>query len=207
MAKSQTPYRMTKLDEIRPYDKNPRIIPQAAVDAVARSIQAFGFRQPIVVDGQGVILAGHTRYKAAQQLGLMEVPVIWQTDIDEIRAKGYRIADNKTAEISAWDRDQLDKEVQDIAEKCDFDIKDLGLADWEIQRILDASSDITEKLEPVSFSGQDSQRLSIKPTDTSTPGGHVIKQPDTNTIAETRSEIRCPFCGGMFNPLQLAKEN
>ena len=62
MANAQTPYRMTKIDEIRPYDKNPRIIPQAAVDAVARSIQAFGFRQPIVVDGQGVILAGHTRY-------------------------------------------------------------------------------------------------------------------------------------------------
>lgn len=147
MAKAQTPYRMTKLDEIRPYDKNPRIIPQAAVDAVAKSIQAFGFRQPIVVDGEGVILAGHTRYKAAQQLGLAEVPVVWQTDIDEIRAKGYRIADNKTAEISAWDRGQLDKEVQDIAEKCDFDIKDLGLADWEIQRILDTSADITEKFE------------------------------------------------------------
>lgn len=155
MAK-QTPYRMTKLDEIRPYDKNPRIIPQAAVDAVARSIQAFGFRQPIVVDGQGVILAGHTRYKAAQQLGLAEVPVVWQTDIDEIRAKGYRIADNKTAEISAWDRDQLDKEVQDIAAQCDFDIKDLGLADWEIQRILDTSSDIIKKFEPVTFQGQDS---------------------------------------------------
>lgn len=207
MAKAQTPYRMTKIDEIRPYDKNPRIIPQAAVDAVARSIQAFGFRQPIVVDGQGVILAGHTRYKAAQQLGLTEVPVVWQTDIDEIRAKGYRIADNKTAEISAWDREQLDKEVQDIAEKCDFDIKDLGLADWEIQRILDANTDITEKFEPVSFSGQSSPTAIYKPTDTGIPDDHVIKQPSTDAPTETRSEIRCPFCGGTFNPLQLAKEN
>lgn len=206
MAKAQTPYRMTKLDEIRPYDKNPRIIPQAAVDAVARSIQAFGFRQPIVVDGQGVILAGHTRYKAAQQLGLAEVPVVWQTDIDEIRAKGYRIADNKTAEISAWDRDQLDKEVQDIAEKCDFDIKDLGLADWEIQRILDASSDITEKLEPVSFSGQIAPASTHRPAGVDTAGS-AARQLNTDTTAETRSEIRCPFCGGMFNPLQLAKEN
>ena len=206
MAKAQTPYRMTKLDEIRPYDKNPRIIPQAAVDAVARSIQAFGFRQPIVVDGQGVILAGHTRYKAAQQLGLAEVPVVWQTDIDEIRAKGYRIADNKTAEISAWDRDQLDKEVQDIAAQCDFDIKDLGLADWEIQRILAASSDITEKFEPVSFSGQSSPASTHRPVDVDTTGS-TARQPNTDTTAETRSEIRCPFCGGMFNPLQLAKEN
>lgn len=207
MAKAQTPYRMTKLDEIRPYDKNPRIIPQAAVDAVARSIQAFGFRQPIVVDGQGVILAGHTRYRAAQQLGLAEVPVVWQADIDEIRAKGYRIADNKTAEISAWDRDQLDKEVQDIAAQCDFDIKDLGLADWEIQRILDASSDITEKFEPVSFSGQDSPAAVYKPAGTSTPGGHVIKQLSTDEPTETRSGIRCPFCGGTFNYSPLSKEN
>lgn len=206
MTKAQTPYRMTKIDEIRPYEKNPRIIPQAAVDAVARSIQAFGFRQPIVVDGQGVILAGHTRYKAAQQLGLTEVPVVWQTDIDEIRAKGYRIADNKTAEISAWDRDQLDKEVQDIAAQCDFDIKDLGLADWEIQRILDASTDITEKFEPVSFSGQNSPAAVYNPIDTSTPGGYMIKQSNADAPTETRSGIRCPFCGGTFK-LPLSKEN
>lgn len=152
MAKQ--PYRMTKLSEIKPYERNPRIIPQAAVDAVAKSIQAFGFRQPIVVDGKGVILAGHTRYKAAQQLGLEEVPVVWQTDIDEIKARGYRIADNKTAEISTWDRDLFDEEIQGIMQNCDFDIKDLGLADWEMQRILDASTGITEKFEPVSFPGR-----------------------------------------------------
>lgn len=135
MAKQ--PYRMTKLSEIKPYERNPRIIPQAAVDAVAKSIQAFGFRQPIVVDGKGVILAGHTRYKAAQQLGLEEVPVVWQADIDEIKARGYRIADNKTAEISAWDREALDDEVRQIVQQCgDFDVKDLGLSDWELERIL-----------------------------------------------------------------------
>lgn len=135
MAK-QTPYRLTKIDEIKPYDRNPRIIPQAAVDAVAKSIQAFGFRQPIVVDGNGVILAGHTRYRAALQLGLSEVPVVWQTDISAIQAQGYRIADNKTAELSAWDRDALDTEVRDIAAQCDADLDALGLADWELERIL-----------------------------------------------------------------------
>lgn len=135
MAK-QAPYRLTKVDEIRPYDRNPRIIPQAAVDAVAKSIQVFGFRQPIVVDGEGVILAGHTRYRAALQLGLSEVPVVWQTDISAIQAQGYRIADNKTAELSAWDRDALDTEVRDIAAQCDADLDALGLADWELERIL-----------------------------------------------------------------------
>lgn len=136
MAKQQTPYRMTALADIKPYDRNPRIIPQAAVDAVARSIQVFGFRQPIVVDGNGVILAGHTRYKAAQQLGMTEVPVVWQTDITDIQARGYRIADNKVAELSAWDRDALDAEVRELADLGDLDIGAIGLADWELERIL-----------------------------------------------------------------------
>lgn len=136
MAKQQTPYKMTKLSEIRPYERNPRIIPQAAVDAVSKSIAAFGFRQPIVVDGDGVILAGHTRYKAAQQLGLDVVPVVWQTDITEIQARGYRIADNKTAEIAAWDRDALDAEVRELAEMDDGAIASLGMSDWELDRIL-----------------------------------------------------------------------
>lgn len=136
MAKQQTSYRMTALAGIKPYDRNPRIIPQAAVDAVARSIQAFGFRQPIVVDGNGVILAGHTRYRAAQQLGMTEVPVVWQTDITDIQARGYRIADNKVAELSAWDRDALDAEVRELADLGDIDIGAVGLADWELERIL-----------------------------------------------------------------------
>ena len=136
MAKQQTLYKMTKLSEIRPYERNPRIIPQAAVDAVAKSIAAFGFRQPIVVDGDGVILAGHTRYKAAQQLGLEAVPVVWQTDITEIQARGYRIADNKTAEIAAWDRDALDAEVRELAGMDDDAIASLGMSDWELDRIL-----------------------------------------------------------------------
>lgn len=140
MAKQ--PYRMTKLAEIRPYEKNPRIIPQAAVDAVARSIQAFGFRAPIVVDANGVILAGHTRYKAAQQLGLDTVPVVWQSDITDIQARGYRIADNKVAEIATWDRDALDVEVRELAEIADADLDALGLADWELDRILHDSGEV-----------------------------------------------------------------
>lgn len=138
MAKEKAqPYRMTPITAIRPYDRNPRIIPQAAVDAVARSIQAFGFRSPIIVDRDGVILAGHTRYRAAQQLGLAEVPVVWQTDITDIQARGYRIADNKVAEISAWDRDALDAEVRELAGLGDdIDLSAVGLADWELERIL-----------------------------------------------------------------------
>lgn len=154
MAKQQTPYRMTALTDIKPYDRNPRIIPQAAVDAVARSIQAFGFRQPIVVDGNGVILAGHTRYKAAQQLGIAEVPVVWQTDITEIQARGYRIADNKVAELSAWDRDALDLEVRELAGLGDLDLDAIGIADWELERILqdDGETGLPEEAPPKSYS-------------------------------------------------------
>lgn len=155
MAKQQTPYRMTALADIKPYDRNPRIIPQAAVDAVARSIRAFGFRQPIVVDGNGVILAGHTRYRAAQQLGMTEVPVVWQTDITEIQARGYRIADNKVAELSAWDRDALDAEVRELADLGDIDIGAVGLADWELERILredDSGNRLPDEVLPPSYS-------------------------------------------------------
>lgn len=145
MAKQTAPYRMTALSDIKPYERNPRIISQAAVDAVARSIQAYGFRQPIVVDKSGVILAGHTRYRAAQQLGMTEVPVVWQTDITDIQARGYRIADNKVAELSAWDRDALAAEVRDLASICDDDLDALGLADWELDRIL---HEPTQELRP-----------------------------------------------------------
>lgn len=172
MAK-QAPYRLTKIDEIKPYDRNPRIIPQAAVDAVAKSIQAFGFRQPIVVDGNGVILAGHTRYRAALQLGLFEVPVVWQTDISAIQAQGYRIADNKTAELSAWDRDALDTEVRDIAAQCDADLDALGLADWELERILRESeipaSGLPEEETPPSSYSQVVNHPAIADTVQTTP--------------------------------------
>lgn len=183
MAKQ--PYRMTKLAEIRPYEHNPRIIPQAAVDAVARSIQTFGFRQPIVVDGDGVILAGHTRYKAAQQLGLTEVPVVWQADITDLQARGYRIADNKTAEISAWDRDALDDEVRQIAAQYgDFDVKDLGLSDWEIQRIL---SDADEVVQAQNEPGGQSQTQGSACRDTATTFGEA-------QATNSRPNI-CPYCG------------
>ena len=80
------------IKDIRPYDNNPRINDDA-VDAVAASLKEFGFRQPIVVDGDGVIVCGHTRYKAAQQLGLKKVPVHVATDLSPDQIKAYRIAD------------------------------------------------------------------------------------------------------------------
>lgn len=196
MAKQQQPYRMTKLAEIRPYEKNPRIIPQAAVDAVARSIQAFGFRSPIVVDANGVILAGHTRYKAAQQLGLAEVPVVWQNDITDIQARGYRIADNKAAEISTWDRDALDTEVRELSAFVDgADLEALGLADWELQRILNDSGAAESELPPLEAPRPNvNSAVSVQPDAPSTAGqsrpdgtscGTCASQPKMNDMFVT----------------------
>ena len=91
---------MRPIGSIRPYENNPRIN-DAAVDAVAASIKAFGFRQPIVVDEDGVIVVGHTRYKAAIKLEMTEVPVHVAIGLSPAQLKAYRIADNQTATIAS----------------------------------------------------------------------------------------------------------
>lgn len=182
MAEQQIPYRMTRLDDIRPYERNPRVIPQAAVDAVARSIQAFGFRAPIIVDGHGVILAGHTRYRAAQQLGLVEVPVIWQSDITDIQARGYRIADNKVGELSAWDRDALDAEVRELAGSVDANLDAIGLADWELERILHETDVLQDFLEAERRINQHSDgakpQIAPPPSTASAASDEAVPMPD-----------------------------
>ena len=106
-------YEKRRLSEIRPYENNPRDN-KKSVEKVARSIREFGFLQPIVCDGDGVILAGHTRYEAAKLLGLEEVPVIYAKDLTEGQAKAYRIADNKVGESSEWVEELLGKELEAI---------------------------------------------------------------------------------------------
>lgn len=93
---------LKNLDAISPYERNPRLNDDA-VEAVAASIREFGFRQPIVVDGRGVILCGHTRWKAAKKLGLEKVPVHVAKDLTTDQAQAYRLADNHLADLSEWD--------------------------------------------------------------------------------------------------------
>ena len=108
--------------EITPYEKNPRLN-DGAVDYVANSIREFGFRQPIVVDKDHVIIAGHTRLKAAIKLHLKEVPVIVADDLTPEQVKAYRLADNKVGEMALWDYDLLDLEMAGIE---GFDMEDFG---------------------------------------------------------------------------------
>lgn len=107
---------MMPIDQVTPYDKNPRNN-DASVDYVANSIREFGFKQPIVVDRDGVIIVGHTRLKAAEKLGLNEVPVLTADDLTEEQAKAYRLADNKVSEFSEWDFSQLDDELNVIIDR------------------------------------------------------------------------------------------
>lgn len=111
-----------RLDEIKPYERNPRKNDEA-VKYVAASIKEFGFKVPLVIDGDGVIVCGHTRYKAAQELGLPTVPCIMADDLTPEQIKAFRLADNKTAEIATWDDELLSGELADIL---DIDMGDFG---------------------------------------------------------------------------------
>ena len=113
------------IDDLKPYKNNPRINDQA-VEAVASSIKEFGFKVPIVVDKNNVIVAGHTRFKASKRLGLKEVPCIIADDLSEAQIKAFRLADNKVGELAEWDNDLLNLELEDIGlemEQFGFDLE------------------------------------------------------------------------------------
>ena len=110
------------LTDLKPYKNNPRINDDA-VEAVKNSIQDFGFRNPILIDQNNEIVAGHTRAKAAAKLGLTEVPTIRIEDLTEEQIKAFRIADNSSAELAMWDYKKLEKELESIS----FDMEDFGL--------------------------------------------------------------------------------
>jgi ParB-like chromosome segregation protein Spo0J len=125
---------MRRLSEIKPYETNPRIN-DSAVDAVAKSLKEFGFRQPIVVGREGVIVVGHTRCKGAQKRGLEFVPVHVATDLTPDQARAYRIADNQTATLAERNPDLLSGELAAL-EASDFDMRLLGFSDDDLAKYL-----------------------------------------------------------------------
>lgn len=120
MEKTKVTY--MDVDSLIPYANNPRLNDNA-VDAVAASIKEFGFKVPIVVDGENVIINGHTRLKAAHKLGLKQVPVIVADDLTPAQVKAFRLADNKTGELAQWDMAKLGIELEGIY---DIDMTDFG---------------------------------------------------------------------------------
>ena len=110
-------------DKIVPYENNPRLNDEA-VEPVANSIKQFGFKVPIIIDSSNVIVAGHTRLKAAKQLGMDKVPCIVADDLTEEQIKVFRLADNKVSEFSSWDYEKLEEELNNIGFKI---VNEVGL--------------------------------------------------------------------------------
>lgn len=125
---------LVSIGDITPYINNPRKNDDA-VKKVADSIKQFGWHQPIVVDSNNIIIAGHTRYKAAKKLKLKEVPVVVAEELTPEQIKAYRIADNRVAQESEWDNDLLKIEFEGLHD-LEFDLSHTGFDEREINKIL-----------------------------------------------------------------------
>ena len=132
-----------ELTELKPYKNNPRNNDEA-VEPVANSIKTFGFKVPIVIDKNNVIIAGHTRYKAAKKLGLEKVPCIIADDLNEEQVNAFRLADNKVGEVATWDIELLDIELENI-----IDI-DMSMFDFD----MNFEEEPVEKKERIDLSGE-----------------------------------------------------
>lgn len=126
MSKLEIEY--LNIDQLIPYKNNPRDN-EHAVEFVANSIKEFGFKNPIIIDENNVIVAGHTRLKAGKQLGLDKVPIVRAKDLTHEQVNAFRIADNKTAEFADWDFERLEAELEELEE---IDMGDFGIRDADV---------------------------------------------------------------------------
>lgn len=164
------------ISRVKPYKNNPRVH-NDAIDAIAKSIEEFGFQQPIVVDTKGVILAGHGRYYAILKLGRKSIHVRI-ANLSGAKARAYRIADNKTNELSQWDGELLAKELEELE---DYDWKDFGFNEQEL-------NDLAEGVTTTNNNGDDAA-----------PSAPKTKRTTPATKPE-RAPIVCPECGATVPP-------
>lgn len=170
------------ISELIYYVKNPRKN-DAAVGAVAKSIEEFGFKIPILIDDNNEIIAGHTRLKAAQSLELEKVPVIRVSDLTPEQVKAFRIADNKVAEISEWDSELLVQELSDL-KSFNYDIDLTGFSDIEVSNLLPDFNDNSSSDHSIYGAGS---------------GGIPSEEPEYDeSIADGIEMIKCPHCGKEF---------
>lgn len=133
-----------EIKKLKPYEKNPRKN-EKAVDKVAKSIKQFGFKVPLVVDKNNVIIAGHTRYKASLELDLKEVPCIIADDLSDDQIKAFRIADNRVGQEAEWDFDLLQEELEELIGS--FDLSELGFESEELDFLGDDKEIIEDDFE------------------------------------------------------------
>jgi len=168
-----------KLNDIKPYWRNPRNN-AGAIEAVKKSITDYGFNSPIIIDTQKVIIAGHTRYKALIEMGWEKVPCV-VLDLPPAKAKEYRIADNKTSELSTWDMNALIPELREIEGVASMQV---FFPDLDIQSLLQETATVaavtTAQIE------KQSEKMENK------------FEEHSNTVQGQYVEILCPHCGEAF---------
>lgn len=166
---------------IVPYWRNPRKNDKAVV-AVKASIEQFGFRIPIIVDKKMVIISGHTRYRAAMQLGMTEIPSI-VSDMTEAKAKKFRIVDNRTSELAEWDDEMLSNEVHEFADMDSF--VDTFFKDTDLEKMLRDDIKIQETLDH-SVTPAKMQKARDKP--------QTAMDKKRESVADGQIELICPHC-------------
>ncbi len=123
------------INSIKPYENNPRKLSDKAIETVAMSLKEYGFRQPIVVDKDRIIVVGHTRFRASKKLGFKEVPITIADNLTTEQINAYRIADNRTSEESEWDSELLKMELKELDLK-DFNLELTGFNEDQLNSIL-----------------------------------------------------------------------
>lgn len=174
------------VDELIPYENNPRNNDEA-VDYVAKSIEEFGFKVPIVVDKNYIVVAGHTRLKASKKLGLEKVPVIIADDLSDEKIKAFRVADNKVAEVAVWKEEELHQELTELEEML-FDMTEFGF---------DGIGElIEEEVEEDDFEIEETEKPNAKKGDVYKLGEHRLMCGDSvdekdvkNLMGETKADM------------------
>lgn len=186
-----------KLSELREYENNPRIN-DMAVEPVANSIKEFGFKVPIVATSDGVIIAGHTRYKAAKQLKMKTVPVIIADELTPEQVKAYRLADNKVSELADWDSALLRDELLTLAD-LGFDMRDFGFSSidtWEKRSV----QSLAEKYIVSPFSVVDARRDSWQERKIEWEAQIGLSESIDPALCEILYKWFCPESGTVFAP-------
>lgn len=171
------------IEQIHDYENNPRDN-EKAVEAVARSIRRFGVRSPAIIDKDNVLIAGHTRIKAAKQLGLKEFPCVRADDLTKNQAKAFRLADNRIQEDSQWDTEALAQEFAALKENS-FDLSDTGFDEFEIGGIDLSEASLDEEQEPADYDTPEAESGEV-PEDDGEDEETEADDPD--------AEFVCIFC-------------
>lgn len=164
------------INEITPYEKNARINDNA-VEKVADSIREFGFKNPIIIDKNNVIIAGHTRLKAAIMLGMEKVPCICADDLTPEQVKAFRLIDNKTNEFAEWDHELLMDELKELMESSDINFESFGFDIPEDIENINFDDFFTDSGDSSGGSGEDKDKENEESDDSDDMQGRVVTCP------------------------------